>query len=509
MTQAGNTISRSSPAPAQTPGIQPAQGVALLVVAQVAIWTIVPWLSGRSLPLDVVSDGLAWGHEWQWGYFKHPPLPSWEVEVFFDALGDIGPYLLSQVTVALTYVFVFLLGKKLMPARWAAAGTLLTACVYYFSIPTPEFNHNVAQMPLWAAAVYAYHGAISERRLRWWVMLGVTCGLALLTKYASGILIIVLLGHVLIDAQRRAILRSSGPYLAAAMCLMVVSPHVVWLVHNHFPTLSYAQQRAGESHGVIQRIVTPFRFLLTQLLDISPAIASAAIAGFLGRESLRRTEPDQTLRFLLWFAVGPAALTAALSLIAGVGLRDMWAAPMWSLTGLTIVYACRNSWPNVSWRRLSACMCAIFIFMPLTYVFATSIVPARQGKPSRLQWPDREMASTLASAYFREAGKPVHIVAGDGWLAGLIAMRLSWRPSVLTDGDVRESPWITAERLAQQGALVVWRDGSFPRRLLAIKGLRMVGKTVFTWPDVPKAKPLVIRWGIVPPQSASSGSQNS
>jgi hypothetical protein len=33
-----------------------------------------------SLPLDVVSDGLSWGHEWQWGYYKHPPLPSWEVE---------------------------------------------------------------------------------------------------------------------------------------------------------------------------------------------------------------------------------------------------------------------------------------------------------------------------------------------------------------------------------------------------------------------------------------------
>jgi hypothetical protein len=509
MTQESNTSSLPSPPLEQTLGISPVGSIALLILTQVTIWTLVPWLSGRSLPLDVVSDGLAWGREWQWGYFKHPPLPSWEVELFFDAFGDVGPYLLSQIAVSLTYVFVFLLGRRLMPERWAAAGTLLTAGVYYFSIPTPEFNHNVAQMPLWAAAIYAYHGAISERRMGWWLMLGFTCGLALLTKYASAILILVILGHFLIDATRRTMLLSGGPYLAAAICIAVVSPHIVWLIHNHFPTVAYAQQRAGESHNIVLRIVGPLRFLLTQLLDISPTIVSAAIAGFLGREAARRIEPNETLHFLLWFTVVPAVLTAVLSLIAGLGLRDMWAAPMLSLTGLTIVYACRSNWPNVSWRRLSACICAILVLMPLAYVLATTIVPARQGKPSRLQWPDREMASTLASAYSLEARKPVQIVAGDGWLAGLIAMRIPSRPSVLTDGDLQKAPWITAQRLAQQGALVVWRDGSVPRRLLALKGLRIVGTKSFAWPDTPNARPLVLRWGIVPVQNAISGRQAS
>src|ERR1700741_1064067 len=92
----------------------------VLILAQLVCWALVPWLLETSLPLDVVSDGLSWGHEWQWGYYKHPPLPSWTDEVFFDSFGDIGPFLLSQIAIVATYIFVFLLGREIMPSRWAA-----------------------------------------------------------------------------------------------------------------------------------------------------------------------------------------------------------------------------------------------------------------------------------------------------------------------------------------------------------------------------------------------------
>ncbi len=140
--------------------------LAILVCSQIVIWTAVPRLLAISLPLDVVSDGLGWGHEWQWGYYKHPPLPSWAVEFFFDLFGDTGPFLLSQLAIGATYGLVFLIGREMMPPRQALAGTLLLVGVYYFSIPTPEFNHNVAQMPVWAAATFAYCKTLKTRRLR-------------------------------------------------------------------------------------------------------------------------------------------------------------------------------------------------------------------------------------------------------------------------------------------------------------------------------------------------------
>ena len=497
-------------APPQLASLKPEWWVAALILAQVLIWTLVPYFSGRSLPLDVVSDGLAWGHEWQWGYYKHPPLPSWEVETFFDAFGDIGPYLLSQISIGVTYAFVFLLGRELMPARWAAAGTLLTACVYYFSIPTPEFNHNVAQMPLWAAAIYVYYLAITSRRLRWWLALGFVCGIALLTKYASGVLLAVIAIHFFSGTEQRTMLKRAGPWLAPVVCALVVTPHILWLYHNHFPTIAYAAHRAGQSHGAATRLLAPLRFLLSQLVDISPAILVAAIAGFLGRENFRHPPSDAKFRFLMAFSIGPAALTLLLSLLTGMGLRDMWGAPMWSLTGLLVVYTAQPRWQKVGWRRLTACLAAAFLLLPAAYILATSIVPAIQGRPSRTQWPDRAMAEFFDAAYSRETARPLRIVAADGWLGGLVAMRDPSRPSVFTDGDMQESPWITAGRLAHDGALVLWRgDRPVPQRLRALKGLKVFGSKDFAWPGIPRANPLVIGWGIVPAQSPNAGRPSS
>src|SRR5215469_9198868 len=97
-------IGAVSPRPANTSNrelprllAEPLYWLALLIAAQLVFWTFIPLMLATSLPLDVVSDGLSWGHEWQWGYYKHPPLPSWTVELFFEWLGDAGPFLLSQI----------------------------------------------------------------------------------------------------------------------------------------------------------------------------------------------------------------------------------------------------------------------------------------------------------------------------------------------------------------------------------------------------------------------------
>jgi hypothetical protein len=479
---------------------QPYLFVGLIIAAQIAVWTFIPYLWGRSLPLDVVSDGLSWGHEWQWGYFKHPPLPSWEVEAFFNAFGDIGPYLLSQISVGLTYLFVFLLGRALMGAGAAAAGTALTVFVYFFSLPTPEFNHNVAQMPLWAALSFAYYQCLDSKRLSSWIALGVVSGLALLTKYSSGVLLAVIVFHYFSSPARRAKLATPGPYLAIVVCALVIAPHVTWLVGHHFPTLTYAAKRAGEAHGILVRLGQPLRFLVSQLIDNSAAIAVAALVGFIGRKPFADIAADEKLFFLAVLGLGPALLTALVSLLTGMGLRDMWGAPMWNLTGLLIVYAGRARAPQARMHILALLVAAAFVVLPFFYVIANALAPMAFGKPSRTQWPDRAMAAEFAHDFQSATGAPLKIVAGNGWLAGLIAMRAQPRPSVFTDANMAEAPWITPARLAREGALVIWQGpGPMPAGFARLPGLKVMGTKRFAWHCEPKAPPLEIGWAIVRP----------
>jgi 4-amino-4-deoxy-L-arabinose transferase-like glycosyltransferase len=480
----------------------PVRALFIFAVAQILVWTVVPWALGTSLPLDVVSDGLSWGHEWQWGYYKHPPLPSWEVEAAFDLLGDIGPYLLSQLAIAATFLFVFLLGRRMMPVRCALVGTVLLSGIYYFSIPTPEFNHNVAQMPLWAAAAYFYYEALRTRSSGFWALLGLVIGLGMLTKYATAIFAVTIVIHALSSRKTRTVFASVGPYLAILVCLAVMTPHLIWLVHNNFPTLNYAANRAGHA-AALQRVFTPLRFLLAQIVTLLPCIALATIAGVVGRNSWRdRPALDEDLRFLLVLGLGPAVLSALLSLAVGLGLRDMWGAPMWNLIGLLLVRASMARWKDISLGRLFVCAAVLFIALPTAYELASTYAPEWRGSHPRTEWPDRAMAQDLSAAWSKATGRPLQIVVGDSWTAGLIAMRTSPRPSVFIDANYRHAPWISPERLRQEGALVVWQVSTkapLPPENLMLSGIQVMGTTEFAWPYSNKVEPLHIGWGIVRP----------
>lgn len=496
------------PAPLVAPQNRPAntdadfsRWLALLITAQAVGWTVLPWLFARSLPLDVVSDGLAWGHEWQWGYYKHPPLPSWTVEAFFDVFGDIGPFLLSQFCIVVTYIFVFVLGREIMGARRAAVGTLLLVGVYYFSVPTPEFNHNVAQMPVWAAACLCYYRAWKTDSMRWWMALGAVVGVGLLTKYSTAVLLFVILVHFSTTRGAKGALVSRGAWLATLVCLLIVSMHVLWLFRNGFPTMHYAAARAGASSSVTDRFLVPLKFVAAQSVDIAAAFFLAWISG------LRRLTPavrhDRNLHFLLWMTFGPPAVALLGAFVTGMGVRDMWGAPMWNLIGLVIVLATAENCTGVKPLWLGAGAVALFGLGLLAFVLADVVIPEHEDRPSRIQWPDRELAVKVGAVWREQVHAPLTIVAADGWLGGLVAMRSVPRPSVWIDADYRKSPWITPDVVRRQGVLLLWRirpGQSEPAAFITLKGLRSFGRTTFIWPQMPKAVPLDVGYAILPPR---------
>jgi 4-amino-4-deoxy-L-arabinose transferase-like glycosyltransferase len=474
-----------------------------LIAAQLAIWTLVPALLAISLPLDVVSDMLAWGHEWQLGYYKHPPLPAWLAEISFTTFGNLGPFLLSQIFIAATYVFVFALGRAMMDETKAAIGTLLLAGIFYFSLSSPEFNNNVAQMPLWAAAVFAFYKALQTRQARWWIALGIAAGLGMLAKYSTATLLAAMLFWLLYDRSARSALLSPATYLAPLVALIVFAPHLYWLVQNHFPTLHYAQARAGHAAGVMARLRAVLHFVLAQLLDLAPALLVWGAMLYFGRARQRDDEDGTTLRFLFVLGLGPVLLTIVMSLASGFGVRDMWAAPMWNLIGLLLVQSVRLERPDMALRRVVQCTLALLVILPLVFVFTNFIGPQMRGRPARMAWPDRAMAARLSADFQAQTGRPVDIVAGDSWIAGLIALRTSPRASVYTDADPAHAPWVTPQRIAQSGLLTVWRakgDGAPPPELAAIPGMRAMGVECFAWPKAHRAASLRIGWGIVRPR---------
>ena len=58
----------------------------IFVLSHLLIWTVVPTITNKNLPLDVI-EALAWGSNLDWGFNKHPPGSAFFPEIFFQIFG--------------------------------------------------------------------------------------------------------------------------------------------------------------------------------------------------------------------------------------------------------------------------------------------------------------------------------------------------------------------------------------------------------------------------------------
>lgn len=480
------------------------RAVAAGAVLYVLAWSLLPALLSASLPLDV-AESLSWGREWAWGYYKHPPLTPWVLELAYRAFGRVGPFLLSQLFIAATLWLVWRIGCRLMSRERAFLGALLTMGVAYYTRPALEFNHNIAQLPLWAAIGYGLLAALQDGRLRHWALLGVAAGLGLLTKYSAGLLLAALGLYVLCTPERR-VLRGAGPWVALAVMLALFAPHLAWLWHSDWLPMAYARGRAADDggHGRWDALA----FVATQALNHLPLALIVLVAWWNTRRQ-RRALPLSGSRWrlhcrrpgYLWaMALGPCVLVVAMGLAAGLRVRDMWGVPMWVFSGLLVAAWLPGPWLAALRPRLLRGLAVWLVLVSaVTGVLLACGAQWRQ-RPARTDWPQAAIAQEALAAWEAQSRCPLDSVSGDYWAVGLAAAQLPQRPSVFIAGDPRFSPWITPERLRTHGTLWIGLGDAAPApawldALPAQPGMRVLeGQAAIDWPYRGAAQPLAMHW---------------
>lgn len=497
--------------------VLPLQRIALVALIYCLIWSVLPALLGQSFALDVV-ESLSWGQEWQWGYYKHPPLAPVILNIFYEVFGRFGPYLLSQLCIALTLWMVWKTGCRLMDARRALLGTVLTMGVAYYNFPAIEYNHNIAQMPIWAALGYLFVAVLQDGKLRQWVLLGLVAGLGMLTKYSIAVILLTFGLYVAGSAQHRKLLLRPGPWLAVACMLLVLAPHLLWLHAVDGLPFAYASGRALAQDGNPR--LEALAFPVTQLAAHLPLLLIVGFAWWRSRRAVAAQDGTAALRWharnpqlLCVLTLLPGAIVVALGVGLGLHLRDMWGSPMWAFSGLLVV-ACLpdarlSAMQPTMLRGMALWLAVVTIFMLVYMSWGGQL----RKRPGRVDWPAAAIAQQAQEAWQRHSLCPLDTVAGEYWLAGLVSAYGSTRPSVLIDGDPRFSPWVDLERLQQRGALWLWQDkpggrAAQPPQPLASLPLddgRKIYEGVWQiqWPYAPAADPLILHWRAYVPASCS------
>lgn len=482
----------------------PARLVFIAMFGQIVLWTIAPTIAHTAPPLDIV-EGAYWGREGLILSHKHPNLPGLLIQAAHEVTGAYGwpEYLLSQLFVTATYWIVYLLGRDLFGPVLGAAGALVLTGCYYFSWPTPEFNHNVAQMPFWAGIALLLWRAAETNALRYWALLGFVAALGMYAKFS--VCIVLLFGGVWLLADRRGrdSLRTVGPWLCLVIFVIGVAPLAFLLVRANFLPLTYAAGRAGAAGAGF------WGFVGAQIADNAGLLIIIALtllwptrhAPETGEpiEAPRFVDPSRATWFLALLGIGPFLFT--LGVAATFGAQDMWTAPMFNLAGLLALAPLRARIGRPALRRIAGAALSIIAIAPIIYVAALKASPYLAARPSRMLWPEATIAKRMVAIWDNATHAPLRIVGGDTWVAGLVGLDTRSLPILYASYEPQLTPWVTPERLAAQGALLVWEASGQPvSGPWDAPGSGYVrGQEVFDWSPDPTKAPLTIDYVVVPP----------
>jgi len=429
-------------------------------------------------------------------------LPWWLVEIAhrtFDS--DLAYYALGQLSVLAAFAAVWGVMLRIATPAAAAVAVLIIDGLHFFNFTAPKFNHDVIQLPFWALAGLSFHGALRTGRLVHWAVLGIALGLAFWAKYFVIILGFPLAVFMLIDPRARRCLTTPGPYLAIAISLMIMAPHLVWLYENHWLPFSYAASRAKATNGLLDHFTHPALFALAQLFWLLPAIIIALPLLRRPYERDATTADDYDRRILALLAFGPAVTVIAASAISGRGLVSMWGYPLWLFLGPWIVVTVSARIDRAGLVRVAGVWGTVTAIYALTFVAQYAVLPHFDHRYRAVLFPGDRLAQEISARFHAQTGAPLAYVVGTMWLGGNIGHYSADHPRTLIDGDPRRAPWIDLGDFAASGSVVVWTAGdlhTIPDPYVGIAGNPAV-QPPLTFPMRRGNGEVTVGWSIIPP----------
>jgi 4-amino-4-deoxy-L-arabinose transferase-like glycosyltransferase len=220
--------------------------------AHAVLWTVI--LINLKAAQDVhmdVAEAFAWGQKFQLGYGKHPPLTGWVAGLWFKAfpVADWSTYALAMATLACGLVICWLIALRVVDYRRAFFVVVMLALYPIFNFKGFKYNPDLLQLVTLPLLILAYLDAFEKRTARAGFWLGFAGALALMTKYW----VLTMIGAVglaaLIHPDRLNFLRSPTPWVAIAVAIAAMVPHLMWLKEVDFVPLTYA----GDVYGLSSR----------------------------------------------------------------------------------------------------------------------------------------------------------------------------------------------------------------------------------------------------------------
>jgi len=433
-----------------------------VVLGYAVLWTIYGLIAKSSQDLHAdTTEMVVWMREPALGYPKHPPFPVWVMWCWFRLfpLADWSVILLQVVNASLAIYLAFELAGEWLEREKRAAVPFLLAAIPFYNFLVLKYDANAALVPLWPLAIWAFMRSLDTRHAGWAALAGLAAAAAMLTKYWSVFLLVALLLVALTDRRRAAYFRSLAPWVTALVFIVAVTPHVVWLVVNHFPPITWVTTRRlavsfwDGPRSLIEFWLGTFGYasiaLLLVLIFLRPSLAAIADSWF---------PRDQRRSAALLFWV-PLALPMVPALALNISLLSIWNMPALSLLPVLALASPLVAVTPVAATRIAATMTIVTLI-----VVAASPVVAymalKRGVENDAAYARLAMEEADRAWRKTEEAKPLRLIAGPFVLVSAASFYGADQPSTFADFSHYLSPWVDDARIAREGMVIMTATSS-------------------------------------------------
>ncbi|MBI3166627.1 MAG: glycosyltransferase family 39 protein [Chloroflexi bacterium] len=214
-----------------------------------------------------------------WGFVAYPPLAPFfgSIELALFGTSLVGYRFFSALATSIVMVIAGLIAKELGGARRAQIFAALGAGIGILCLIQGALFQYVAFDYLWVVLLaYFIIRLLKSDDPRWWLAIGTTIGLGMMTRYTMGVYVLSLVIATLITPARKY-LKSPWLWAGAALAFLIFLPNLIWQVQHDFISLGY--QSAIHERDV--RIGRADGYLPEQLLISNPFMLPFWIAGLL------------------------------------------------------------------------------------------------------------------------------------------------------------------------------------------------------------------------------------
>ena len=481
--------------------LSPRTCLIIFCLFQLTLWTMGPWVI-RFNPVYDTMESFVWGNQWQWGYDKHPPFTAWMTALFgkLTSPPDLGLYFLAQLSIVVTFLAVWRLAKEYLDELNAILAVIMLTGILHYSNLSERVTPDTMQSPLWALLALSFYLAVNQQSLRYWLLTGLLTGMAILTKYQVAVLLLPMGIALIVSEQGLATLKSSGPWLAAGLALLIASPHLIWLYQHNFPAFhylnaSYVSDPAASMDDWSSRLLVPLDFAQSCLGNTALLALLCWPLFKCPKKTHPHNKPTNKPRFkqtyLFAIALGPTLVTLIIGAFYAQELVHRWSTPYFAWLPLGLLFLlCRDVNRSVFNKILirSLVLMAILCSLRMGYLYYKPYKSDDYWRADEYT-PAAESMAKAEQLWSQHYDTPLPYLGGAHYHVMALVSRASGNTIPFSNLEIRNSLWMSEADFKKHGGIIVLERNSNDFQETAIKkkypGAHFLGTFEFR-PHIPK-----------------------